>query len=108
VLAEDEELPHYASADLEQLPLSREAELPNAPEWSTVYIGAGKKDKLSKVDVVGFLIQKGGIEKADIGRIDILDKTAFVAVKRHLAHELVRVVRNQPVKKLRPTIGVSW
>ncbi|WP_320052863.1 DEAD/DEAH box helicase [uncultured Acetobacteroides sp.] len=108
VLAEAEELPYYASADIEPLPLDRESELPSAPEWTTVYIGAGKKDKLSKVDVVGFLIQKGGIEKADIGRIDILDKMAFVAVKRHLAHELVRAVRNQPVKKLKPTIGVSW
>lgn len=108
VLAEAEDLPYYTSADIELLPLDSEAELPNAPEWTTVYIGAGKKDKLSKVDVVGFLIQKGGIEKADIGRIDILDKMAFVAVKRHLAHELVRTVRNQPVKKLKPTIGVSW
>lgn len=108
VMAEAEDLPHYTASDIEQLPLDKEAELPSAPEWTTIYIGAGKKDKLSKVDVVGFLIQKGGIEKADIGRIDILDKTAFVAVRRHLAHELVRVVRNQPVKKLKPTIGVSW
>lgn len=108
VMAEAEDLPHYTATDIEQLPLDKEAELPSAPEWTTIYIGAGKKDKLSKVDVVGFLIQKGGIEKADIGRIDILDKTAFVAVRRHLAHELVRVVRNQPVKKLKPTIGVSW
>ena len=108
VMAEAEDLPYYAATDIEQLPLDKEAELPSAPEWTTIYIGAGKKDKLSKVDVVGFLIQKGGIEKADIGRIDILDKTAFVAVRRHLAHELVRAVRNQPVKKLKPTIGVSW
>lgn len=108
VLAEAEELPLYASADIELLPLDKEAELPNSPEWTTVYIGAGKKDKLSKVDVVGFLIQKGGIEKTDIGRIDILDKSAFVAVRRQLVHELVKAVRNQPVKKLRPTIGISW
>ena len=108
VLAESEDLPHYASTDIEQLPLSKEAELPPQPDWTTIYIGAGKKDKLSKVDVVGFSIQKGGIEKSDIGRIDILDKSAFVAVRRQLAHELVKAVRNQPVKKLKPTIGVSW
>lgn len=108
LMSEAEELPHYANPDIELLALSLDAELPAPPEWSTIYIGAGKKDKLSKVDVVGFLIQQGEIQKEDIGRIDILDKSAFVAVKRHLANEVVVRVRRLPIKKLKPIIAVSW
>ncbi len=108
LLAEDVDLPSYVSEDIEQIHLTGEAELPTAPEWTTIYIGSGKKDKLSKVDVVGFFIQQGEIEKSDIGRIDILDKVAFVAVKRHLAQDLILKVRNQSIKRRKPNIGISW
>src|SRR5690606_9274953 len=58
VLAENEALPKY----LEVLPEEESLEdshVPNEPEWATLYISGGKKDKINKVDIVGWLIQKG-------------------------------------------------
>lgn len=108
LLAEDEEIPRYIDSDYETIEILENMELPPAPEWMTIYIGAGRKDKISKVDIVGFLIQKGEIEKADIGRIDVLDKTSFVAVKRHLANDVVKKIRREKIKKQTPQINLSW
>ena len=37
--------------------------LPEKPKWSTLFIAAGKKDKVNKIDIVGFLNQQGPVEK---------------------------------------------
>ena len=50
-------------------------------EYSTLYINGGKKDKLRAGDILGTLIQAVGLEKDDIGKITILPKCAYVAIK---------------------------
>ena len=50
-------------------------------EYSTLYINGGKKDKLRAGDILGTLIQAVGLEKDDIGKISILPKCAYVAIK---------------------------
>jgi hypothetical protein len=45
-------------------------------------IALEEKDKLSKMDIVGFLSKKGELAKDDIGKIEILDFMSFVAVKK--------------------------
>lgn len=78
------------------------------PEWITVYIGKGKKDKLSKIDIVGFLCQKGGITKDDIGVIELKDNHSFVAVKWDIAKEVVRRVRDEKIKNMKTKIVLSF
>jgi coproporphyrinogen III oxidase-like Fe-S oxidoreductase len=34
------------------------ASLPKPPEFQTIYISGGKKNKLNKIDIVGFFSQK--------------------------------------------------
>ena len=53
--------------------LTDENELPEKPKWSTLFIAAGKKDKVNKIDIVGFLSQKGELKKEDIGLIEVKD-----------------------------------
>lgn len=50
------------------------------PVWTTLYFNAGKKDKLRKLDIVGFLSQQGKLQQDEIGKIDILDHMAYAAV----------------------------
>lgn len=78
------------------------------PQWITVYIGKGKKDKLSKIDIVGFLCQKGGITKDDIGVIELKDNHSFVAVKWDIAKEVVRRVRDEKIKNMKTKIVLSF
>jgi ATP-independent RNA helicase DbpA len=46
---------------------------PVQPEWITLYFSGGKKNKINKVDLVGFLLQKANLSKDEIGLISVLD-----------------------------------
>jgi len=50
------------------------------PLWTTLYFNAGKKDKLRKLDIVGFLSQQGKLKQDEIGKIDVLDHMAYAAI----------------------------
>ena len=47
---------------------------------ATVHFAAGKKEKISRGDIAGFLIQKGGLAPDEVGRIDVRDHLAYAAV----------------------------
>lgn len=73
----------------------------------TLYISGGKKDKISKMDIVGFLCQKGNIDKSAIGKIEILDYMSFAAVRFELAEEVVQAVQNEKMKGKKYKIGIA-
>ncbi|MEQ1798974.1 MAG: DEAD/DEAH box helicase, partial [Lacibacter sp.] len=66
ILGPDEKMPAYIPKDAEQIELPETAIIPEKPKWSTLFIAAGKKDKVNKIDIVGFLSQKGDLKKEDI------------------------------------------
>lgn len=96
------------SPDFEIMTVEHTGEAVQMPDWITVYIGKGKKDKLSKVDIVGFLCQKGGITKEDIGVIELKDNHSFVAVRCDIAKEVVRRVRDEKIKNMKTKIVLSF
>lgn len=49
-------------------------------EYVILYIGKGKKDKINKIDIVGFFFKKGNFNKDEIGWIDVKDYYFFVVV----------------------------
>ena len=65
---------------------------------ATLYIGKGKKDKISKGDIVGFLCKKGGLEPGEVGRIDVSDRYAYAAVKREKLQQVIRLTRGEKIK----------
>ena len=67
----------------------------------TLTINRGKRDKLSKKDVVGFLFQKGGLEKDDLGIVEIKESCAFAAVKRTKLSGLLGRIRNEKIKNMK-------
>jgi ATP-independent RNA helicase DbpA len=80
--------------------------LPAKSEWDTLYISAGKKEKISKGDVAGLLMQKGKLQKDELGLIEILDHSAYVAVKRSKIAALVQLIKNEPIKKQKVKIAI--
>ncbi|MBS1622574.1 MAG: DEAD/DEAH box helicase [Bacteroidetes bacterium] len=68
------------------------------PQWSTLYIAAGKKDKINKTDVVGLLLQKGGLQREEVGRIEVLDKAAYVAVRSDKISKTLRTISEHKIK----------
>ncbi len=51
----------------------------------TLNIAGGRKDKLRPGDILGALTGEAGLAGAQIGKIDIFDLQAFVAVERGVA-----------------------
>ena len=100
-------LPPGTSLKLEEEPLDKVYPLPPDSIWKTLYISAGKKDKMSKMDIVGFLLQQAGLHKDDLGRIDIKDHCAYIAVRRSLVPELLPRLKQAKIKNKRVKIEAA-
>ncbi|RYZ22876.1 MAG: DEAD/DEAH box helicase [Chitinophagaceae bacterium] len=98
LLGPDEEIPDFITDPVTVLEIDREAPAPEKPKWATLYVAAGKKDKINKVDIVGFLSQKGGLKKEDIGLIEVKDYAAFVAVRRSAASRVLSDIKDEKLK----------
>ncbi len=76
-------------------------------EWTTVYFSGGKKNKINKIDLLGFICQQGGIEKADVGVISVLDFSSYVAIKTGLVYDVIQATRDLKVKGQKLKIAIS-
>jgi ATP-independent RNA helicase DbpA len=99
ILGENEKPPSYIKGELEfeELDITVETAVPT--DWVTLYVSAGKKDKINKVDIVGLFLQKGKLEKDELGLIEVQDFISFVAVKRNKVSALLSLLRNEKLKK---------
>ena len=104
ILHGEENLPAYISEDPETFSLPEQTPKPSQPEFVTLYIGKGKKDKINKIDIVGFLSKKGNLGKDEIGRIDVKDHYAFVAISRKKAKQTLGLIRNEKIKGIKTRI----
>ena len=66
--------------------------------WETLYIGRGKKDKVNKVDIVGFLCKTGGLERDQLGMVTVFPHWSFAAVDRTCIRSLMARVGGQKIK----------
>jgi superfamily II DNA/RNA helicase len=104
----EEETPSYvinAAADL--VITDNDQSLPDKPKWSTLFIAAGKKDKINKIDIVGFLSNKGNLKKDEIGLIDVKDFSSFAAVRKSKIGNVIELVKNEKIKNKKVKIAVA-
>lgn len=79
ILNSEEHVPEYVDAEVDDYEIPEDCfPKPALPKMSTIYIGKGKKDKISKGDIVGFLCKKAGLKNEEIGKIDVQDRFAYV------------------------------
>lgn len=107
LLSEDEKVPAYITEEVEEIQLPEELVLPERSKWTTFFIAAGKKNKVNKVDIVGFLSNKGQLKKEDIGLIEVKDFFSFVAVRRSKASITLTLVRDQKIKNQKVKIEIA-
>jgi superfamily II DNA/RNA helicase len=104
IVGPEEQLPEFVDCDTEEysLPsLPREGLGVSLPPMATLYIGKGKKDKISKGDIVGFLCKKGGLQPSEIGRIDVMERYAYVAVSRPRFAQVLRLTQGEKIKGIK-------
>ena len=101
ILNEADTLPDYIPEDTEIYGLPRtDAPTPASP-WVTLSVNRGKRDKLSKKDIVGFLFQKGGLAKDELGIVEVRESYSFAAVKREKYPELMKNIRDEKIKNMK-------
>lgn len=107
ILAQDEQLPTYLDCRIEELSINPSSKSPSLPTYSCVYVSAGKQDKISKGDILGFLTQVGCLAGEDIGLISVLDKSSFVAIRRSKVDSFLSNIQNPRIKKLKVKIQIA-
>lgn len=107
VLANDETLPPYIDKAVEEIKVSQKLILPPPPLYVCLYISAGKKDKISKGDIVGLLTKKGQLQSDDIGLITTLDFSSYVSVRRDSVKKLLANIKDEKLKKVKAKIEVA-
>ncbi|WP_333851868.1 DEAD/DEAH box helicase [Epilithonimonas sp.] len=107
IMTEDENFPFIKNNTPEEN-VSEANRVPERTPNQTIYISAGKKDKVNKVDIVGYLIKKGGLGKDDIGLIEVKDTTSYVAVNRKKTIELLKQLANEKLKGKKIKIEIAY
>jgi hypothetical protein len=97
----------YLDYGMDLLKVDSATALPKPPEFQTIYISGGKKNKLNKIDIVGFFSQKGKLEKGDLGLIEVKDFISFAAVKFNKVKDLLQNVRDEKMKGKKFKIEVA-
>jgi superfamily II DNA/RNA helicase len=106
ILNDEEKLPDYI-IESTAINLPEDLVLPEKPKWATLFVGAGKKDKLNKVDIVGFLSNKGDLKKEDIGLIEVKDFFSFVAIRKSKASHTLHLIKDHKIKNKKVKIDIA-
>ena len=106
LLGPEEHIPDYVDAEVEdyEIPAVEELPMPAKPKMATLYIGKGKKDKISKGDILGFLCKKGGLNSSEIGKIDVNDRYAYAAVARPKLRSVLNNVKGEKIKGVKTIV----
>ena len=98
IVGPEETLPEFFPTKLPFYSIRKHPEKIGPAPMVTVYIGRGKKEKISRGDVVGFFTKNGGLTGADLGRIDIMDHCSYVAIRREKADAALAKVKGLKIK----------
>ena len=104
IKGQHENLPDFVeNAEIEEI---KKAPVPLASIWKTVFVSGGRKDKISKGDIVGLFMKQGQLGKDQLGTIEIKTDCAFVGVWASEVGNLIKLVDNSRLKnkKIRVTL----
>lgn len=106
---EEEEMPEFIketnpeclnAADLQK------ASHQTTMKWKTIYITGGRRDKISKGDVAGLFLKQGGIDKNQLGTIEVTQNSTYVGVHADVANKIVSKLNNSKLKKKKVRVSV--
>ena len=68
------------------------------PQKTTIAFDAGRKNKLRPGDILGALTAGLGLDKSQVGKIDIFDFHAYVSIDNSVAKSVVKELENKKIK----------
>jgi hypothetical protein len=70
----------------------------SAPTGTKIFVNIGKKDRAAAKDLVGALIREVGVEKTQIGRLDVRDAFTLIEVAPEVAEKVTRGLTGVTIK----------
>lgn len=107
IMTEEENFP-FIKGNTPEENISENYRIPAKTPFQTIYISAGKKDKVNKVDIVGYLIKKGELAKEDVGIIEVKDTTSYVAVARNKVKDVLKKLANEKLKGKKIKMEIAY
>ncbi|WP_143883439.1 DEAD/DEAH box helicase [Chryseobacterium binzhouense] len=107
IMTEEENFP-FIKNDVPVEDVKEFTKVPEKTSFQTIYISAGKKDKVNKVDIVGFLMKKGELQKDDVGLIEVKDTTSYVAVSRSKVNALLKKLSSERLKNKKVKMEIAY
>jgi superfamily II DNA/RNA helicase len=101
----NERLPDFMPTMEEEYLLT--ADIPAPSAWETLSISGGRKDKISKGDIAGLFFKQGGIDREQLGAIEIKNDQAFVAVHKSQVKHLIQKLDNARLKKTKVRVRLA-
>lgn len=105
LLSPADTVPEYIDADGDYVPDTDNPD-PIRSNVATLYFNLGKKEKVSKGDVLGFLGKQGGLDGKEIGKIVVKDHCAIAAVPRDKAQSTLQAVSGAKIKGQRVKVSL--
>ena len=91
---EDDEKHQFLDAST----LKKEQGFEMKPQYITLVIEGGKKDKIRAGDILGALTGDIGLQGSSIGKIDLYDRQSYVAIENSLIDEAYKKLKNGKIK----------
>ncbi len=83
-----------------------EREIPR-PQFTTIYIGKGKLDNISKGDIMGFLCKKASLNRDEIGLITVKERFSLAAVSTSKVKQTLKLTANEKLKNKKAVIEIA-
>lgn len=66
-----------------------------------------QKDKVNKIDIVGYLTKRGDLKMEDIGLIEVKDFFSFVAVRKTKINQALHLLKEHRLKNKKVKVEVA-
>lgn len=97
ITSEADNIPEYVEWTREYAPKATGVCRPRS-SVATLHFNAGRKEKISKGDIAGYLITRGGLAPDEVGRISVHDHEALAAVPAAKIREVIKSVEPYRLK----------
>lgn len=97
MMTDKDYLPEYLSEEPEDLAIDPDKKLVRTP-WVTVHVNRGKKQKVNKMDFVGYILNFDFMTKEDLGIIEVRDMFSYMAIKRDKVPTLIAASKTKKIK----------
>ncbi len=91
---------------LDAATLKKEQGFEMKPQFVTLVIEGGKKDKIRAGDILGALTGDAGLPGSSIGKIDIYDRQSYVAIENALIDEAYKKLKNGKIKNKKFSVWI--